>query len=709
MTNKLLLLLLAGLTTAHANASTSALPATSFSIMDIQGQGSSSPLLENNDSRQLVLVSGAITAIVTKELGKDLRTGFFMQDVTGDNNPLTSDGIFVSASSEMLGLHSLKIGDIVNVTGSVQETYGWTQIRATQLSPSGKHVNIAATIVEAHPKDKSFQQTLERFEGMLIEFTPQSNMLITRTFGYDRSARRNNMALAQGAVNSQANQYFAANSPQSKAQHLSNVQRLVVVESFNKANNGEIPWYQEFGQANENTTGSDNYLRIGDQVNSLTGVLAYSYDNFRLYVTKNVNASNFSHLNIRTITPPLKAGDVTVATFNVLNYFNSPFGGSANPQGQSRGANTKQEFSMQAKKIVAAIVALDADIIGLMEIENNGYGEKSALADLLSRVNEKFGTDKQYVMAQDKDIKFIGTGAITNQVIYRPSVASLQSLRIIDMPQQHAPKSGKESGNNYMRDAVTPTFLLKASGETLTVSVNHFKSKGSTCWEDVAQQKYKDVDRQGSCENFRVSGAFHLGQQLANVAGHTLIVGDLNSYGHEDPLLVLTNRDKVVQAHQILAARDTYIGGDANSGRLLHGNEGAKITTSFGYVNAVALKHPKAYGYSFKDVVGTLDYILASPSLLPHIVDATEWNINASESTLLEYGVKYTGDMAKYGNMYRSSDHDPVLISLTFPVQKKAVNSGGLGFIAAFLLLLAIFSAKNRQQKLANKMINHRL
>ena len=373
MTNKLLLLLLASLTTAYANASTS--PAKSLSIMDIQGQGSSSPLLESNDSQQMVQVSGAITAIVTKELGKDLRTGFFMQDLTGDNNPLTSDGIFVSASSAMLNLNPLKVDDIVNVTGSVHESYGWTQIKATQLSPSGKQANISAIVVESHPKDKSFQQTLERFEGMLIEFTPQSNMLITRSFGYDRSARRNNMALAQGAVNSQANQYFAANSMQSKAQNLSNVQRLVVVESFYKANNGEIPWYQDFGQANATATGSDHYLRIGDRVNSLTGVLAYSYDNFRLYVTKNVNASNFSHLNKRTTTPPLKAGDVTVATFNVLNYFNSPFGGSANPKGQSRGANTKQEFSMQAKKIVAAIVALDADIIGLMEIENDGYGE----------------------------------------------------------------------------------------------------------------------------------------------------------------------------------------------------------------------------------------------------------------------------------------------------------------------------------------------
>ncbi|MFC1508007.1 ExeM/NucH family extracellular endonuclease, partial [Pseudomonadota bacterium] len=382
----------------------------------------------------------------------------------------------------------------------------------------------------------------------------------------------------------------------------------------------------------------------------------------------------------RTPAPVLKDdGEIRVATFNVLNYFNSPFGGDCNPTSAgsrdsikdlacgNRGATTPEEFERQATKIVKAILAIDADIVGLMEIENNGFGDNSAVVNLVTRLNTTLLDEDKYTIASKDGLERVGTDAITSQVIYKASKVGLAELRVIPMPQQHAPAEGKEDGNNYMRDSITPTFTINGTDEKLTVAVNHFKSKGSTCWEDVALQDSKDPDLQGSCENFRVSAAYQLGETLATIEGNKLIIGDLNSYAGEDPVTVLTNRDHLPEGYQIKAARDTYLGGTKDElGEPLHGSDGAVIDTSYGYTNVVKTLHPESYGYSYNNEVGTLDYILASPSLISNIADATEWNINSVESTLFQYEAEYTGDLVKFEDLYRSSDHDPAVIALNF-------------------------------------------
>ena len=49
-----------------------------------------------------------------------------------------------------------------------------------------------------------------------------------------------------------------------------------------------------------------------------------------------------------------------------------------------RGADSSAEFTRQKAKIVGAIKALNADVVGLMEIENNG---NTAVLDLVSALN----------------------------------------------------------------------------------------------------------------------------------------------------------------------------------------------------------------------------------------------------------------------------------------------------------------------------------
>ena len=647
-------------------------------IMDLQGSGDSSPYTNVTEyeftSEKVFKVKGIVTHIQSAALGNDLPVGFFMQDASGDGDVSTSDGIFVSYSG--VASLSLAVGDEVEAYGPVTESFDWTQLAAEFVEATGSTATISATAIAAIDSDENFEATLERYEGMLIELDTGSDMKITRTFGFDFDSFRNNMVLAHGDINRQPNQNNNPGSAGAIEQTENNALNRLFVETSTKAADGVVPWYPDF--ATDNGTGSTtDYLRVGATVTGMQGFIGYSYSEFRLYVNNELTAENVNHESVdRTSAPEIKAGDIKVATFNVLNYFNSDIDGAENPFGDNRGAESADDLALQTAKIVQALVALDADIVGLMEVENNGFGESSAIVALVTALNAELDEDKQYTIASSEDYDYIGTDAITNQAIYRANKLSLDEFDVIEMPQQHAPETGSESGDNYMRDAVTPTFTVVGTDKKLTISVNHLKSKGSTCYEDViTDEQLVDTDLQGSCENFRVSGAFQLANSLAEKEGYTMIVGDLNAYASEDPLLLLTNQDNVEAGYQLKAAAYTYIGGDSDElGEALHGAEGATLTESYGYVDTLAKFETDGLSYSYNDEVGTLDYILVNDKLSGFVVDAAHWNINSVESSFFQYDYSY-GDVPSYEDAYRSSDHDPAIVVLDFSIDSNLGES----------------------------------
>jgi hypothetical protein len=629
-----------------------------------------------------------------------LNKGFYLQSLEDDYNPNTSEGLFVYTNQSS---SSLKPGDVVCARGKVQEYYQQTQLKAEdhQWTTQGNQPVPQATAIEILPSDDNFDQTLERYEGMLVRTTDALDMRVTRTFKFDYKAMRNNMVLAQGHVNRHPNQRYVAGSDASKAQRDDNGQRRLFVESDQKAANGVVPYYPDFGRTDVDQDGStEDYIRVDDTLVGAEGVLNYSYGEYRLTVTNELSEGNFIHNDPRTEAPLLAEGDLRIASFNVLNYFNSPFGGDANPYGSNRGAKSAGEFEIQQEKIVRAILQLDADIIGLMEIENNGFGDGGAIHQLVEQLNQQIDKPENryhYVAIdsnQDGTIDSrdtVGTDAITTGLIYRNQHVSLTTPRIIHMPSQQAPavydKDGNmiEDGKNYQRDTLAPTFKVSSSNgteQTLTVAVNHFKSKGSACWEDAAAvenggQGQQDPDFQGSCENFRVAAAVALGEALKTIKGHQVILGDLNAYGKEDPLLVLTDYTPEKYGKTIHAARDTFI-----NGKPQFGDQGADVTHGYGYISAVSMIHPDNWSYSYNDEVGSLDHILISPSLKTHVIDATDWHINAAESSLFDYNNKHKGDLPKYRDQYRASDHDPAVLEL-----KMGGSISGVLLISLFGLL----------------------
>jgi predicted extracellular nuclease len=193
------------------------------------------------------------------------------------------------------------------------------------------------------------------------------------------------------------------------------------------------------------------------------------------------------------------------------------------------------------------------------------------------------------------------------------------------------------------RPALAQCFEHKKTGERLTVVVNHLKSKGSDCDE----LEDPDMgDGQGNCNQTRTKAATALANWLqTDPCGcedpDALIVGDLNAYAREDP---------------IMALRDA------------------------GYTDLIsAFVGIDAYSYVFFGQAGYLDHALATPSLVEKVVGTTVWHINADEPRSLDYNddILDPGESTSTLNpaylyrsdAYRSSDHDPVLVHLKATLQ----------------------------------------
>lgn len=698
-------------------------------IAEIQGSGDSSPL-----EGQSVGVEGVVTAVVDIP-----NKGFYLRDIVADGDPLTSDGIFVKTG----GADSSLVGQTVCLGSEVAENEGQTQL-ATEMweVTNSDYTPTDATDIEVLSSDNgSFDTTLERYEGMLVnlptDLDPQTDgdqdMRISRTFSYNylptnKGHNRNNMVAAYKRPNLQPNHLHVAGSPESMAAAEQNDDYRLVIESSPKSGGTDIPYYADF-----NSDPHTNYIRIDDSIFNAQGVISqyetaliagtdeYEQD-YSLTITNQLSGDNFIHNLPRTEEPDLEdsaAEDdftIRISGQNLFNFFNSPFGGDNNNYGQSRGAESYDEYINQRAKLVEIIRAQDADVMALMEIENNGFGDVSAIAEMVNQVNVLYvderardyngptSTENRYVFVGfdnngnqmlDK-LDAIGSDAIATGIIYRPSKMSIERTRVLTMPQQQAPtivndlgevikdqnEEILENGQNYHRDVLVVTFIVNQTGKRLTLAVNHLKSKGSTCWEDWQGVEFgdaktwnnrtaPDLDFQGSCAEFRVAGAVHLGEEMEKLPGDKIIIGDLNAYGQEDPILVLTENPR---NKTIVTASHTFLG---YKPQFNQDGSPATITKTYGYIDIVSEKLTEKgetpWSYSFNDELGSLDHILISPSLKDRVVDVTDWHVNAAESSLYDYRNRFKGEIDGTGthkfyrdDIYRASDHDPALMTLSY-------------------------------------------
>lgn len=575
-------------------------PAQPYKIHEVQGSGAASPL-----DGAGVIVEGVVTADYQGFPGLG---GFFMQeeDSEVDSDPSTSEGIFVFQGGS--GFVDVAVGDVVSVTGIAEEFFDHTQIgNVTEVVVTGTG-SVSATSVTL---PLASADALEALEGMKVEFA--QTLFVTETFTLGRFGE---------VVLSSSNRL---DNPTNVANPGTNANALQAANDLNRIQLDDGVSWSNFDPTPY--LGMGGTLRGGDSTTGLTGVIGYSFGNYEI---QPVGPVSFTRVNERPSGPPAVGGDVTVASFNVLNYFStidtgSPICGPAGDDG-CRGADTVEEFDLQRTKIINAIVKLDADVVGLMEIENHATDD--ALADLLAGLNAAAGAGTYAAV----ETGAVGDDAIKVALIYQPErVTPSGAFAILDESVDPRFLDAKN------RPVVAQTFTENGAAESFTVAVNHLKSKGSPC-DDVGDVNANDG--QGNCNGVRTAAAEALVDWLATDPTGSgdpdaLIIGDLNSYAMEDPIAA-------IEAGGYTDLIDAYKG--------------------------VGLADD-AYSYVFAGQWGYLDHALANGSMSGQVTGTAFWHINSDEPPALDYN-NFNLPSNQTNDEFRSSDHDPVVIGLD-------LNDGG--------------------------------
>lgn len=562
-------------------------------IHAIQGSGSASPIVD-----QAVTVRGVVVASWQAEtqLG-----GFFLQSLStdADDNPSTSEGLFVAVDANF---PQLAPGQVVLVNGTVSEAEQLTQlVQPALLHVCGEQALPTPASVQLPITDNAM---FEALENMPVRF--DQTLVVT---GHYPLSRHGQFQLA-------SQQQFTATqvSPPGAAAHQANQQALLarITVDDNRAEKPQQVIYPSPALSASNT------LRSGDQVTDLVGILRDRDGTYQLQPTA---TPTFVSSNPRPAAPPEPAAQtLRIAAFNVLNYFNGD--GPAKTFPTSRGAKSPADFARQHNKIIAALAALNADLIGLMEIENDGYSEYSAITELTAALRAQTGHDWQFIDAsQALDNGLFGSDAITNGLLYRADRVK---------PHGDVITSRQAPFGTRSRPPLVQQFQALHNDELFAVAVNHFKSKGS-CPRDGNRVNADQGDGQGCWNAVRVESAELLAELVQaaplDTVANTVLLGDFNAYAMEDPITTLKQA---------------------------------------GFHNRIEIFEPQGYSYVFNGFAGSLDHILVSSALHNRVVAQHHWSINADEPTALQYDMQRINPAWVDDSPFRASDHDPVYVDIQF-------------------------------------------
>ena len=615
-------------------------PATELAIVEIQGEGATSPV-----SGDTVITRGVVTATYPTGGLK----GFYIQ-TPGTGGALktshkASRGLFVFGDSAVTAMNQgLVKGDFARVTGVVSEFNGLTEL--TPQTP-GDIVELRTPFKPVAPATVAWPETdveREKLEGMLL--APQGSFTVSDNFNLNRFAE---IGLARGTEPlRQPTDVAPFGSAAAAAQAAENAARAVTLDdgasldyTSNANEDTALPWLTD-----------DPTIRVGESARFVRPVvLGYGFGRWRFQPTAQLTAGDANRVapvtfdvTTRTSAPADVGGDLQVGGFNVLNYF-TDLGedltgcryfterDESNPVTVSggcdaRGAAAAEDFERQEAKIVRAIIALGAEVVSLSEIENSakfGHPRDESLATLVDALNADLdGPEWAFVPSPADGPAAAEEDFIRNAFIYQPAAVSLVGESEI------RPSIGTSDPFVNARDPLAQVFqpVGAVDGDRFMLVVNHFKSKGSP------PRDTSDVNRdygQGNWNVRRTEQAAALATwvdqlQVENGVERVYLDGDFNSYTYEDPMLALYGK---------------------------------------GYTN-LDVRFGGGHTYQFDGLVGSLDHGLANEAALASTTGATVWNINSVEPIALEYSrYNYNATLFYDGTTpYRASDHDPILFGI---------------------------------------------
>lgn len=559
--------------------------AGALAIGEIQGPAASSAWLDREAT-----VEGTVTAALPTDDGAP---GWLIQD-RGDGDAATPDAIWITGAALSSLTPSPAPGQSLRVSGRVYEATlvgqsRLTAIEAERIEPLARRK--AAPMPAAVSIDRA--PDWRRLEGMRVRIAAPLTLA-------ERDAERGTVTASFDGPLWQPGERAAPGSDAARTIAADNHRRRLVLG----------------GDAATLTTAAFA-ARSGSRLDAVEGVAVPidGQSGLRLTAPPALQAAARPQ-------PPRVAGDLRISAFNLENLFNGDGHGEGFPT--PRGARTAAEYQAQLAKLVATIHALNPDVAALMELENDGYGPESTLAELVAALDRADAAEggaqdwryaapcKQPCAAQQRGP---GSDAIRVGLIYRGSRVATRGLAATLEQGPFGPLARVP-----MAQAFAAIGRDRRPGPTFVVVANHFKSKG--CGKNAAGAD-RDQGDGASCwnasrsESARRLDAWLKTDPTASGSALSMIVGDLNAHAQEQPL------------------RELY---------------------AAGWQDAFAVAKVEApYSYVYQGELGRLDHALLSPALAARLRGAAEWHSNADEPESAGYRAGGAGP-------WRSSDHDPVLL-----------------------------------------------
>lgn len=521
----------------------------SETIPEIQGISHTSPYV----GKEVSNVEGVVTAVYNSKYNK----GFFYQSLTPDNDPRTSEGIWVEGDT------SVSVGDILNISGTVKEIQfsakDEKQLTITSIKLSSKRLlaknkdikpfeingkdipkNVSNFISETLDIKNNAMDYYESLEGMLVKV---NNPLITgaKEAHGEISIVPDNGKYVENITNNNGVLYSYDNEQ---------TQRILVGDELISTRNGS-----EYKDKNFTPNPGDKFS------DSIEGVIAYSYGNYKLYNTKELPSIIDGEIKVDTPKYKYNSDMLNVASYNIEN-FNRLQKGRVN------------ELANQVVTILQT-----PDILGLVEVEDDDgdksssitTAKKNALA-IIKAIREKGGPQYDYIDIEPINNNDGGKPGVNirNIILYRKDRLTLKkshygegssnkSTYVIDDLLAYNPGKIGVEDKAFVNTRKSLVAHFDFKGKDVIAIVNHLSSKRG---DDPIYGVAKAVR---NSENNRVEQAKIINKFVKDVLKNNenatfVIMGDMNDFEYSPTIKNMEGSQLINVISELpLNERHTYV------------------------------------------------------------------------------------------------------------------------------------------------------
>ncbi|WP_156011042.1 DUF6359 domain-containing protein [Streptococcus ruminantium] len=575
----------------------------SVTVGQIQGASHQSPFINKSVTIKNVVVTYVASA-----------NNFYVQDITPDGDPKTSDGINIFTDKLKT---QVKVGDVLTITGRVEEYLGKgyaerdktdltiTQIRANKVTVDG-NAPVPAPVVIG--KDRNIPADIIDNDGF-AQFDPEQDAL-----DFWESLEGMVVAVDDAKILGPMKHKEIYVTPANSPFILNNVGGVNLRLDGNNTN--IIPLLLKNGK---------QIIKSGDYFTGrIVGPVTYSYTNYKVYVDDSTLPALHEGPTKPEITHIVPSEDkLTIASYNIENF----------------SANSKSTSDAKVQRIAKSFVSdlHSPDIIGLIEVQDNNGATNDGTTDasqsaarLIAAIKAIGGPDYTYADIAPENNKDGGQegGNIRVGFLYNPNRVSLSDKPIGTATQAVAWENGEL---NLSLGRIAPTnpawaavrktlaaeFIFK--GEKVIVLANHLNSKR----------------------------------------------GDNGLYGKVQPVSFASEAKRHILSQLLADFTKTGLAQNPNANIVMLGDfndyefsKTVEIIETGGMANLVS-RHDAAdrFSYFYNGNNQSLDNILVSTNLLNRYAFDM---VHVNSAFMEEHG--------------RASDHDPLLVQLDLTKAQKPAN-----------------------------------